>query len=55
MRGMIRRLWFPFWLAGVRLYSGSVRARARAVLNLRCQATVRLDKDGRLIDEKFGG
>jgi hypothetical protein len=31
------------WSAGTRLYAGSIRARARAIVNVRCEATVRLD------------
>jgi hypothetical protein len=31
------------WAAGTRLYAGSVRARARGVVMLRCESTVRLE------------
>jgi hypothetical protein len=39
------------WRNGVRLYSGSVRARLRAKLTLRCEATARLEGTGILLPD----
>lgn len=40
------------WLSGLRLYAGSVRARARAVVSLRCETASRLETPkGSLIPE----
>jgi hypothetical protein len=39
------------WRAGVRLYSGSVRARLRVKLTLRCEAVTRLEPNGTLLPD----
>jgi hypothetical protein len=39
------------WEAGTRLYSGSVRARARVKLTLPCEASARIETDGKWLPD----
>jgi hypothetical protein len=39
------------WESGVRLYSGSVRARLRGVLRLRCEMTTRVEPTGTFVPD----